>query len=373
MEQILSKYLHAKGNLLGFPAGGTFELTPRCNFNCKMCYVHLTEEEQRARGRELTTAEWLQIGREAKDAGTLFLLLTGGEPTLRPDFPELLHQFKAMGFLVTMNSNGVPLEDKLLEFLKKDPPSRIDISLYGTSNETYQQLCGVPAYERVLRNIQSLREAGIDVKVNMSVTPANLQDMTSVYEAAKQMGVHTQSASYVFPPVRLHSDLCGRNFRLEPEEAGELQAQYDFIRYTKEQFLKRVRDIRHCASPADSPETDRCDMTGDGIQCRAGRSAFWITWDGKMLPCGQMAAPAADVLKDGFASAWEQTKTHAAAICLPLECRTCDIKHVCRACAAMCYCETGSFDRRPDYVCRMQRSYIIAMIRLWQEEYGGET
>ena len=372
MEPKLARYLHAKGGRLGLPVSGTFELTPRCNFNCKMCYVHLTQEELRGRGRELTTDEWLRIGKEAKDAGTVFLLLTGGEPTLRPDFPELLHKLKEMGLFVSVNSNGVLLEGKLLDFLRNDPPARINISLYGTNNETYETLCGVPAYDRVLRNIQALRGAGIDVKVNMSVTPANEQDLLTVYETAKQMNVHTQAASYMFPPVRLHPERCGENFRMNAEDAGKLQARYEFQRCTREQFLKRIRALRSNISPDEDSDESCDDLIGDSIHCRAGKSSFWIDWDGKMLPCGQMAEPAVNVLETGFSEAWKQTRANAAAIRLPPECSVCNIKNVCHACAAMCYCETGSFSGRPDYVCRMKRSYIDAMMQYWQEEYGGE-
>ena len=52
------------------PISGTFELTPRCNFNCRMCYVHLPENEIKKHGTELTGAEWIRIAQEAKDAGT---------------------------------------------------------------------------------------------------------------------------------------------------------------------------------------------------------------------------------------------------------------------------------------------------------------
>lgn len=372
MEPYLVKYLHMKGTQLGIPVGGTFELTPRCNFNCKMCYVHLTQEEQQKRGRELTTEEWLRIGKEARDAGTVFLLLTGGEPTLRPDFPELCHKLKEMGLYITVNSNGMLLEGKLLEFLQSDPPSRINISLYGTSNETYEELCGVPAYDRVLRNIQALRAAGIDVKVNMSVTPANDQEVLAVYETAKRMNVHTQAASYMFPPVRLHPGLCGQNFRMEAEEAGRLQARYEFGKCTKEQFLRRVRALRDNILPEEDSEEDCDEVVGDTIHCRAGKSSFWIDWDGSMLPCGQMAEPAVNVLETGFTEAWKRTRANAAAIRLPPECSVCEIRNICRACAAMCYCETGSFSAKPDYVCRMKRSYIDAMMQYWREEYGGE-
>lgn len=372
MEPKMAKYLHMKGKQLGLPIGGTFELTPRCNFNCPMCYVHLTKEEQEKRGRELTTEEWLQIGREAKDAGTVFLLLTGGEPTLRPDFPELFHKLKEMGMMISINSNGLLLDGKLLELFRNDPPTRINISLYGTSNETYEQLCGVPAYDRVIGNIRALREAGVDVKVNMSVTPANSSDMQSVYETAKELRIHTQATPYMFPPVRLHPEMRGTNFRMSAEEAGRVQAQYEFTRCTKEQFSQRIQALQNRISP-DAQSEDECgDIVGEGIHCRAGITTFWIDWDGKMLPCGQMAEPAVDVLQLGFDEAWKRTKENAAAIRLPAECAKCEIKDICHACAAMCYCETGSFSGKPDYVCRWKQSYIDSMMQCWEKEYGGK-
>ena len=372
MKPRLSEYLHMKGNRLGLPIAGTFELTPRCNFNCKMCYVHLTEKEQKLRGRELTTEQWLSIGREAKEAGTVFLLLTGGEPTLRPDFPELLHQFKNMGMMVSVNSNGMLPGEGLLQQIINDPPVRINISLYGTSNETYEKQCGIPAYDRVIRNIRALRDAGIEVKVNMSVTPDNKDDISSVYETAKELNVHTQATPYMFPPVRLHPEMCGNNFRMDAEEAGKLQAQYEFTKCTKEQFLQRIQALRDKVSPDELSAKDCDDGIGDTIHCRAGKSSFWIDWDGEMTPCGQMAEPAVNVLETGFAEAWRQTRANAAAIRLPPECNNCDIKDICHACAAMCYCETGSFSGKPEYVCRMKRSYIDAMMQYWQTEYGGE-
>ena len=85
-EPYLSTYLHTKGRKLGLPIAGNFELTARCNFNCPMCYVHMTQEQVDAAGRELTAREWLGIARAARDRGMVFALLTGGEPLIRRDF-----------------------------------------------------------------------------------------------------------------------------------------------------------------------------------------------------------------------------------------------------------------------------------------------
>lgn len=76
-EPRLSSYLHAKACRAGTPLAGNFELTPRCNFNCKMCYVHLSEAEQKRRGAELSADEWLSIAETARSEGMLFLLLHG--------------------------------------------------------------------------------------------------------------------------------------------------------------------------------------------------------------------------------------------------------------------------------------------------------
>ena len=99
VEPQIATYLHAKGRKLGIPIAGSFELTARCNFNCPMCYVHMTEEQVAASGKELTAQQWLDIARAAKEKGMVFVLLTGGEPLMRKDFFEIYDGMRGMGLL----------------------------------------------------------------------------------------------------------------------------------------------------------------------------------------------------------------------------------------------------------------------------------
>ncbi len=371
-EPILSRYLHNRGHALGLPIAGTFELTARCNFNCKMCYVHLSEAEQRRRGRELTAAEWISIAERAKDAGMVFLLLTGGEPTLRPDFPEIYTALKKMGFMISINSNGYLLQDKILELFANDPPVRINISLYGTSDETYRNLCGVPAYHRILTNIENLRRAGVEVKINMSLTPDNMRDMEALYQQAVDLDVNVQSTPYMFPPIRHSMDMVGKNCRMSAEDAGKFMAKYKTISMTEDEFCRFAAAIEK--GIATSPDGDACEGTpGQGIKCRGGSTSFWLTWDGKMMPCGQMVEPAHDVLQMGFDAAWKATIADSAKIRIPDACATCEMNKICHSCAAMCYCETGHFDGKPEYVCQMYRSFVDHTLRYWHDVYGGKT
>ena len=96
--------------------------------------------ENYRRIREEYRTKYLKA-REAADAGMLYLLLTGGEPFLYPQFRVLMEGLHSMGLLITINSNGTMIDASVVEWLKQCPPSRINISLYGASDETYAQLC----------------------------------------------------------------------------------------------------------------------------------------------------------------------------------------------------------------------------------------
>ena len=88
------------------PLGGSLELLPLCNMSCDMCYVRLSREEMDQKGRIRGGIEWLELAKQMRDAGTLFLLLTGGEPLLHPDFQLIYRELKKMGMIITLNTNG---------------------------------------------------------------------------------------------------------------------------------------------------------------------------------------------------------------------------------------------------------------------------
>ena len=356
VEPRLSTYLHAKACRNGTPLAGNFELTARCNFDCKMCYVHLTAEEQQRRGRGLTADEWLAIAETARRRGMLFLLLTGGEPLLRSDFRYLLTELKKMGLLVSVNSNGSLIDKDWLDFFRHEPPFRFNITLYGGGNETYERLCGHPAFDRVTGNILALKELGVDVKMNVSLTPYNAADMEKIYAAAEKLGTPMQLATYMFPPIRRSEDMVGQNDRFTPCQAAQYAVAWDKLRFTREIFRQRAKAMQEGLA---LPQEESCEGTpGEGVACRAGRSAFWINWQGDMTPCGMMTRPKFSVPQLGFDEAWRQTKEATAAIRLPPECAVCASKHVCHACAAMCVTETGHFDIKPAYLCEMTRETV---------------
>lgn len=363
-EPYLSTYLHSKGARLGLPIAGNFELTARCNFNCPMCYVHLKQEDIDAQGRELTARQWIDLARQARDKGMIFVLLTGGEPFVRKDFFEIYHAMKEMGLMISINSNGSMLSGEILQKLIEDPPFRINISLYGGSNETYCAMCGRNAYDQVVENIAALKAAGIDVRLNVSITPYNRQDLAAIAGKAEALGVHIKLSSYMYPSIRVNGGKYGYGDRLSPTEAAKASVAWDRIRFEPELFAQRAKALERF----ELVEKSDCAADPDeGVGCRAGSTAFWMTWDGRMLPCGMMPHPAAYPLEVGFDAAWAQIRAATKEIRLPAKCGNCPKRGACPVCAAVCVTETGRFDGVPEYVCAMTGETIRLTRQAYEE------
>ncbi len=354
-EPMWARYMHSKGARLGLPVAGNFELTSNCNFNCKMCYVHEPNPKEC-----LTADEWIQIGRAARDAGMLFVLLTGGEPLIRSDFKKIYLALQEMGLLISINTNASLIDDEYFDFFVAHPPFRMNISLYACSDEGYTSLCGRPMSDKVKRNIARLHDAGISVKINSTITPYNADEIEGIYAFAKEVGVPVQSTTYMYPPVRLNNGKYG----VAPARFDSAEAARQMLRCRK-QYLT-PEELRESASNV-MPDDELCvSDVSENMRCRAGKTAFWITWDGRMLPCGMFPDRGYSVRELGFNESWDRVKAYTKTIMMPKECTDCPKKNRCGACAASCIAETGSSDILPTYVCNMTKTYDA----LLKEQYG---
>ena len=359
----LTDYLYSKAGQMHIPISGTFELSPVCNFSCRMCYVRKTQMEVDESPRKILTLEdWRQIAREARKAGMLYLLLTGGEPLLWTDFWTLYEELVDMGFLISINTNGYLIDAAAIARFRKRPPQKINVTLYGAGDEGYRNLCGIGgAFDRVDKAIRGLQAAGIPVRINSSLTPENAADRDGIVDYALRNSGFVSMTTYMFPPVRRDPSMTGINERFTPEEAAQNMLAY--LRRERgeaayEGYLRSILD--GCTEPPGLDEG--CVDPLDGrVRCRAGKASFWITWDGWLTPCGMMPEPKADLKELGFAQAWKRLAEETACLKLSGVCAKCPNAKVCHPCAAVAYAETGSVSGIPVYKCEMVREmYRIA-------------
>ena len=361
-ENLLEHHLYTAAAQKRIPISGTFELLPVCNLDCKMCYVKKSMSEVRQLGGLHSADEWIALGRRATDAGMLFLLLTGGEPFLYPEFQRLYTTLHSMGLAIDINSNGTLIDEAQVRWLRQIPPRHVKISLYGASAESYRQLCGsAEAFHKVLRAFRLLKEAGITVYASITVTPHNFHELDEMLALCAEHGVPVQATSYMYPPLRSNRAHIHEEYRLSPEDAA--RATYQIVRHNNGEAVVMDWAREYAREPyLHFLDHADCGRECGHLTCRAGSCTFWVTWRGEMIPCAMMEFGRIPVM-DGhdFQAAWTSITAIADGILTAPQCSACPARKACYGCAASAWCETGATNIRPEYPCRMTDAYLKLM------------
>lgn len=377
MEKITDR-LWKKAGQYGLPMTAAFELLPVCNLHCKMCYVRKSMEEVQKKGGLMDGEQWLEYAKEAQHLGLLFPLLTGGEPLLHPDFREIFTGISEMGMQVSVNSNATLINQETARWFGKHRPTRINVTLYGANEESYQNLCGDgSAYGRVRNAVQWLKENHVPVKFNTSITPQNVGDLESIIEYAYSVESPIQVATYMFPPYR-SKDLIGRNERLNPEEAGYARVKADYLQNDSTWFLGQMRRFRHFVPLEQLDFTKKAEREMK-MSCRGGHCSMWIDWQGNIANCGMYGSVELPIKNRTLADAWNEMREKTHQVRYKPVCAECPNQPLCHSCIAMVHNECGDIDGRPEYLCRMNeasaRYYREFAERYYPEEmkkiYGG--
>lgn len=318
----VGRFLEFKARERGVPISCQFELTPLCNLDCKMCYVHL-HREQMADAKLLDVAVWKDLMRQSVECGMISADLTGGECLTYPGFDELYLYLRELGVEVSIKTNGILLDEKRIAFLKKYLPSQIQVSLYGASEEAYERVTGVRCFERVHRNLLAAKEAGLPVHI--AITPNRfMTDGKEILRLTREMDFQYTLNACLFEP-REETGRQGQSLDMSTEGYIEL------FRYSRSLRGKQSVPI----DPKDLPDiqSNRTESQR-GLRCAAGRSGFDINWRGEMFPCSNLYDRIAYPLQEGIKQAWEQVHQMALDYPMPMECDGCAIYEKCIRCPA---------------------------------------
>jgi MoaA/NifB/PqqE/SkfB family radical SAM enzyme len=313
-----------------------------------MCYVHLTDAQTKKIGAEHTAAEWINLGRQLLNNGTLLLLLTGGEVFVRPDFREIYEAFSEMGFILHIYSNGYLLDEEKIEWLSKRPPMNLRITLYGASNETYERVTGVKnAFDRVMRNIGRLISAQIPLSLAATIISENESDLEAIQKIADDRKLQFIYTDNVLKPVR------GASSEAEKLRVGRFEEADDGAEVTRVERMFEVKE-------------------GAFERCASENCGFWVTWDGRMTICSFIENPCTYPFEQGFKTAWSQLQEKLGTIKKPAECKDCKYNGFCFSCPGIFASETGYPDRTCENICKRARKIYEKYSISYTEGNRGE-
>lgn len=365
MDCRLTSWTDEKGFLEGFfrkvqaertPLSGSVEITRRCNLRCTHCYIDLWSRASALPGEELDTDEWRCLIDEMGEGGCLFLLMTGGEPLLRKDFPDIYRHARQSGLVVTVFTNGTLVDERLVELFMDLPPSMVEISLYGASAEVYERITGVEgSFERCVAGIRKLLEARVETRLKTILMTYNCHEFNRIEALAEDLGARFRFDPLITP--RFDGDRRPLGLRVSPARAVDLE------------FCDEQRSREWVEFYRTRPEHGPDERV---YPCGAGLTGFHIDPQGVMQPCLMTAGYGCDARRPGgFGDGWRRR--------MPIlrqkrlghgsRCRDCDARPVCGYCPPFFELETGSETKPPDYICDIGRLRLQAVrARMPREE-----
>jgi len=176
---------HGRSDIVSAPIQVYIELTKQCNLRCRHCFTNADDE----RSAGLSTAKWIGILDELSSIGVINARFTGGEPTIRGDWHEILSHSKKLGFAVSLQTNGV--YDDASGTVKKIAElglEQVTISLDGIS-ATHDALRGAGSFEKLLKTMKLMKAAGVKLRFNTILTKDNAGEMPAIFDLVSEYGV----------------------------------------------------------------------------------------------------------------------------------------------------------------------------------------
>jgi radical SAM protein with 4Fe4S-binding SPASM domain len=330
------------------PVSGSIEPTRRCNLRCRHCY--LGDERSSPARPELDTPAWLRLIDEAAGAGLIDLVITGGEPLLRPDFARLYTHAKDCGLRVVVFTNATLIDERVAGLLRDLPPLAVEASIYGATEATHELVTGVPgSFRRCREGLERLAAAGVGLALKTVLMTLNLHEAAGMERIAAGLGARWRFDAAIFP--RLDGDRAPLALRVPPAAAAALD----------------IADAEHARRWRACYDAGRAlPATTQLYSCGAGVTGFHIDPAGTLLPCLMSRRPAAALTETGFAAGWRAIVAGVAALHAHpgYRCSACEMRAICGLCPPFFELEGGALEHPSPYLCelgdrRRQRMYTF--------------
>ena len=286
------------------------ELTYRCNLKCVHCYI-----DEQDFGQELDFDTYRAVIDELARMGCSYVLLTGGEVSLHPAFPDIAEYAAGKGLLVNIYTNGYHLSDRLLGRLIDFHPNSISFSLYGAGPEVHDLVTGIPgSFEKSLRAVMACKCAGVDTFIKTIALKQNVSDLEALFQLGQRLNIPVSMAKLVLPSthgVKRCEDL-GLDTANDYFELFQLEAKY------KHSFPKKREPNK------------------GAFFCSAGLSTLSIDPYGDVRPCSSLKTIFGSVKHEKLQDIWERSEADLDRV-LPkspvsARCDSCDFAEYCSVC-----------------------------------------
>jgi AdoMet-dependent heme synthase len=325
-----------------------WEVTRQCNLSCLHCRA---SAEAGPYPDELSTAEGLRLLEQIRQSGQPVVILTGGEPLLRPDIYELARYGTHLGLRMVMAVNGTLLEKGKAVRLKESGIQRISISMDGATAQSHDFFRQVPgAFEGILKGVEAARSAGLEYQINTTVTRHNLPELAKIQEKVVELGAAAHHIFMLVPTGR------GRALTDQSISAEDYEQTLTWLVNSRENiplsikatcaphYYRILREIARLEGKEISFKTHGLDAVTRG--CLGGIGFCFVSHQGQVQPCGYLEVDSGNIREQSFMEIWKSSPVFTALRNQNQysgKCGHCEYFRVCGGCRARAFEATGNY------------------------------
>ncbi|GAB6265627.1 MAG: heme b synthase [Methanothrix sp.] len=315
-----------------------WELTAACNLSCQYCRASASHEPDQG---ELDTDEAKRFVESIAPRKPM-LILSGGEPLLRPDLFQIIRLAVSLGIRVSLASNGTLITPELAKEIADSGVSRVSISLDGADAAMHDLGRGQGSFKRSIRGIENLR-GRVDFQINFTVTQKNQSELIRIFDLAEKLGAAALHIFFLVPTGR------GRE-----EDVITPVRQEEMLRQIEGEMDRRTLEVQVTCAPQYARLKRPGHERGSG-GCLAGRRFVFVSRKGEVYPCGYLPLRVGSVREKNFIEIWENSPELQALRegKLKGKCGRCEFSRSCGGCRARAYALTGDY-LQSDPSCRLE-------------------
>ncbi len=324
------------------PLSVHWDITWRCDHKCVHCY--LTERRQ----PELSLDECIGVLDQLAEAGTLMLLISGGDPFLRPDAVDFLRAARDRTFDVRINSHGNHIDAHVADALAEMGIARVALSVYSAVPEDHDRVTRIPgSQQKTIAAARLLVERGVEVRFKTPVMLHNRQSFPTVGPLAASVGASWELDAHIVPDDQSDFGLC--TIGVDPTD----------------RMLAMLHDLARHREHV-TPVAELADTPSDARTCSAGTASAFIGPAGQLYPCINWRDPIGDLRQTPFAELWRDSPTvrrqrQITRASYLGDCDGCGFHGKCGYCPGISHAETGDAGRRSAYVCERTHLTMAAI------------
>lgn len=325
-----------------------WEVTRSCNLNCVHCRAASSLGPYSG---ELSTEKCFKLIDEIAAVSTPVIILTGGEPLLRPDIFEIASYGTTRGLRMVMATNGTLVTPAVAQKMMQSGIKRVSISMDGRdaqSHDAFRQEKG--AFDKAMAGIAVLKDAGMEFQINTTITTANLDQIKDILALAKNIGAAAHHIFLLVPTGR-GKDLAGQAITAADYEETLMWFHQESLSceiQLKATCAPHYFRIMHQNKPKDKKPVQK---TGGHFHestrgCLGGITFCFISHTGQVQPCGYLELDCGNVKKKSFPDIWEKSEVFRNLRDYSKyggKCGRCEFIKVCGGCRARAYEATGDY------------------------------